>query len=490
MNKFDLIKDIEFRKVIEDFFNRLKVELEKDSNQLLCFLIHRDFLDKEMPYDYPMYLIVAEKTINRKKIDDICFDIQDEHGWPYGHFFVNSPSRKNFITRDKIKHGLVVEDVYMAPVDIEDILAEKYCVLEKVDSFDMKCLYVELSNLKCEMLKVINRLNVDNVNKVIEEFKVKAEHEGLKAAAKVVKNEFCRKRGEGKTYETNSLVEMKKLLKNYIKGTVLKTNIGIYGRLNASGKSQYMYNLMGFLYERRYPFIFRESFYFHYSNYLSEKPEGEIYKYYSMLDGKEEDSSICTSWILNIAEKFQSATGKRPVIFLDEVDVDIKELKDYFIICGDKDMRGRFNNPEWNIFDIIKEDYITPDYVEKVLRDELKEIGLFNEVEGLDEVIEKISLHSKHPLYSDGRCSIYHGKRLLSLTLVEGARRYLNGDKLYINKADVEKWVNHYNSKFIPYHSVDKDFHCEYIIFDTENLIHDPYCVFKPGEIIRLNAKI
>lgn len=222
MTKFDLIKDIEFKKVIEDFFNRLKVELEKDSNQLLCFLIHRDFLDEEMPYDYPVYLIVTEKTINRKKIDDICFDIQDEHGWPYGHFFVNSPSRKNFITRNKIKHGIAVEDVYMAPVDIEDILAEKYCVLEKVDSFDMKCLYFELSNLKCEMLKVINRFNVDNVNKVIEEFEVKAEHEGLKAAAKVVKNEFCRKRGEGKTYETNSLVEMKKLLKNYIEGTALK----------------------------------------------------------------------------------------------------------------------------------------------------------------------------------------------------------------------------------------------------------------------------
>lgn len=489
MNRFDLIKDDEFKKVLEDFFERLKIEMIKDDNRLLCFLIHKDFLDEEVPYNYPMYLIVTEKKVDRRAIDDICFDIQDEHGWPYGHYFINSPSRKNFITINDIDNGLETNDVYMTPVDIEDISADKYCVLEKDDSFDVNVLISELPRLEGKISRVINKLNVDNVSKVIEEFKIIAESEGLKGAVKVIKNEYCRSRGEGKTYETDSLISMKKLLKDYIEGELIKTNIGIYGRLNASGKSQYMYNLMGFLAQNKYPFIFKESFYFHYGTYLEEKPEGERYRYFSMLDGKEEDSSICTEWILDIAEKLQTITGKRPVIFLDEVDSNMEYLKDYFIISGDKDMRGRFSNPEWTIFDIIKDDYITKDYVKKVLKDELNEIGLFNEVKGLDLVMEKISAHSTHPLYSDGRCSVYHGKKLLSLSLIEGAQRHLKGDKLYITDADVEKWIPYFNGKFIPSHGAEKDFHCEYIIYDTKTITNDPYCTFNPAQIIKSNEK-
>ncbi|MFD3157042.1 hypothetical protein ACFIJ5_09300 [Haloimpatiens sp. FM7330] len=488
MEKFNLILDENLREVVFEFYKTLNMKIKNDNKILLFTLLEKEFLKEDSPNEYPQYIVITKDRIDKSVVDDIFYNLQDKYGWPYGHYFVNSYSRKNIFSIDELQKGIRVEGVYLDVKDVDIILNGKNIVLFKDDEYDLENLIQNaFVNLKSSIVKTMAKLKINEINDTIHKFCEIESNGELKNLIHVVKNEFCRQRGKGKTYETSILNSIKKDINEYILGCKDVSNQLVYGRLNASGKSQCMYNLMGFLFHKEYPFIFRESFYFHYKEYLKETCKGK-FEYYNILDEKDNDNiDETTWWISKIASNIEDKTGKKPVILIDEDEVDFDELKDYLIIYGDKDCRIQKNNPNWKIHDIVKDDDINKDYVKKALQSELSNLELHKIIPNLNEIIDKICDISYLPLYTEKHYSVYWSKRVFSLVLVESIKRYLKDEKLCVKIQDVEKWGNYYWSKFVPKPGAVKEFHCEYIVYDGTNIDYDPYVEFNPEKLVLIN---
>ncbi|WP_202709146.1 hypothetical protein [Sporosalibacterium faouarense] len=493
MKSFDLLLDNKLREVVIEFLDKLDKKLFEFENSVVEFiLLDKNFLEEESPNEYPQYMIIVEEEFDRIIVDDIFFEIQDKYGWPYGHYFTNSYSRKNIFSIGQMIKGVKVEECYLDTLDIEKIIAKDYIVLYSDFKGDLNKVIDDcFLKLKNDLLLTLERLEIDKINSTIEGFSKVANDEILKGIKRIIQSEFCRLRGESKTYSTLSIERIKSSIDDYINNGKI-TNHLIYGRLNGSGKSQYMYKLMGYLYSKNYPFIFKEVFYFHYNKFLEEKDKSintNEYNYYRLMEKEKNSKNIddSTWWIKKAAEDIEEKTNLKPVIFIDEDDVDFELLKDYFIISGDKS-KIDYLEDNWIVHDIIQEDKIDITYIKQVLTEEIEKFNIIEIIENINDVIEWVSRYSKLPLYAYDIFSVYHSKRLLSLVLLEGAKRYVSSGSFYINRFDVEKWKNFYWSKFLPNISVVEEFHCEYIIYDEDQLKWDPYVEFDPQKLIMKNA--
>ncbi|GEM_PF-2973813 len=480
MDNFQLIENIEFRRTVRYFYEKLNQKLKGSNNSILYFiLLEEEFLQEEFPYDYPSYIIVTRGEVNRDIINNVCFQVQDELGWPYGHYLVNSYSRRNILSLGKLREGLLAKDCYLDEGDCDKILKKQYITLFEDERLYFKELIFDaIRDLKYNIENTIKSLNISSLEETQRKFQSLSDIEdGLKYIASI---DYCRKRGLGRIPDTELLRAMKNMLVEY-SAFGQEQKLMLYGRLNGSGKSQYMYYLMSYLYSIKEPFIFRENFYFHYNLFQQEKhKKRDRFKYY-LMEGAED--SMADSWLLKVAKSIEDAKGKKPILFLDEADLDYHRLSEYFIVRGDKDKVSA--GEDWRVFDMQALEPLHEGYVKEALLEELKIL----KVSIAEEVLISIAKHSRHPLYDNHIYSIYHGKALLTLAALEAAARCIKYGAFYITVEDVEKWAAYLWIKPVPKPRVVMDFHCEYIVFDGEKLEYDPYTSFDVEELLKINKE-
>ncbi len=199
-----------------------------------------------------------------------------------------------------------------------------------------------------------------------------------------------------------------------------------------------------------------------------------------------------TEWLLQVAGQLTDRTGCRPVLLVDEEELCWSQIDDYFTVAADKNLPP-YNDGRWLVYDILLEDRLDEEYVGQALQDELLWLGIDDELLSLESpVFRQIARHSQIPHFChENRPSVYHGKRLLSLCLLQAVRRYMRtSGGLHLRGTDAALWGPHFWNKFVPRPAEGEDFHCEYIIFDGEAYRTDPYVEFSPGQIIAANAAV
>ncbi len=484
----DGVEDAALRRMLAAFCHRVDTLLGPGGSIVAFWLLDGRYVrDAAL---YPQYIMVLDGELDPAALDSLFLQLQDEYGWPHGHYFANSLARKNILTCNEVRSGVGPRDVFLDAADIDRILSGQYLPLLGRGYPDEVWPEASLRRLRGEIISLEDALRVSSLSESVDAYRslsAGCRHPGVAVA---ITDEFPRMRGRSATQTTPVLQRLRDTMAEYVSGGRPHKHL-LYGRLNGSGKSQYLYHLMGYLHRLGYPFIYKEPFHFHYSQYTAGvQPRHPRRSLYGVLDGPPKDPQAATGWLTAVAGEITYAGGRPPVLLIDEDELCWSRLADHFTVAADKDPRP-FRDEAWQIHDILLEDSPGEEYVAAALGCELQDLGIGgNLLPDRDQFLRAIARHSYLPHYCHlRRPSVFYGKQLMSLGLLSAVQRYLAGEVLRPGSGDVLQWAQHYWSKFVPRRIAGADFHCEYIVFDGEHCRYDPYVKFAPEAIIAANAE-
>ncbi len=290
MRFFAQIKSGRQRSMLKEFVERFDGEVMQDGSIRAFWLLDEDYVDDCAMY--PQYVVIADGQIDYAELDQLHFRLQDQYGWPCGHYFTNSPSRKNSFTSSDIVAGLKPEDAYLDASDIKKITGRDYvplvdCTAEE----DAAALLRGFEHLGEQIDRRQAELEVDLISEHIESYRRLQPGLRHRGVAFALDNGFYRRRGRAPTRPTAVLERIKKSVDEYLSGGRPQHHL-LYGRTNGSGKSQYLYHLMGYLQQTGYPFVYKELLYFHFREHLQQKDSGSRTTYFAMVDGEPQDQQV------------------------------------------------------------------------------------------------------------------------------------------------------------------------------------------------------
>ncbi len=438
MSGFSCVEDEILREMLRDFYRRLDALVGERASILSFWLLSDGYL--QQPQTYPQYMIIIDSEYDPAALDVLFFYLQDKYGWPYGHYFANSYSRQNIFTQKKVLKGLKPEETYLDLSDIETILNGNYVpLIDCLNPQKADRLRRSFVRLKRQVKLLRDVLEVNSISDVIQDYEevpVGKHHSGLNRLSRC---EFYRKRGQAPTRSTPILNELRRSINHYAARGRPQKHL-LYGRINGSGKSQYLYHLMGHLYSIGHPFVYKEMFYFHYFKHQQKKGSGPDSTLYRLMQEQEAEPETTTRWLAEVAQRITRKTGRKPVLLVDEDDLaSWSRLDDHFIVATDKELPS-YGDGRWRIYDILTDAPLDERYVACAPADELVSADLDQTfgVEQYREVLMEIASYSHIPhFYYLKRPSIFHAKRLLSLCLMEAVKRYLAGGALSLRLSDV-----------------------------------------------------
>lgn len=424
-----LFKDKNYQIVIEEFIGKIGV------NNLEFFIILNE-IDKEYDYKYSRLFICLKDKESFN--DDILFDLQDKYGWPYAHYLVNSNYIINVFTVNEINKDLFKKLNYSSE-DIKELKGHNFHILVNNDNLDKF-----LNNIEKYEKDYNDYIVKNNIDHGIFDFS------------------FARNRSEFNCPDNKITLAVKREIDNYIDTDEAKKLL-VYGRKNASGKSQILFNIMNYLYRINYPFIFREVFYFHVEKYKKSSKNNEFFDFF--IENQDDNK-----WLKKYGESFYKQTGKKPVLILDELDVDNDEFEDYFVIKAEKSI---LHNENFEILDIIKDNTYDIDYIYNTLKKELDLIKITLDTKIINEIAE----NAFYPHYSEKYYSPYLAKKLFSYSYIM--------DNKNIKIRNISKYKDIYFKDFIKEKKPNDSFHCEYILHKDKKLIFDDFVEFDVKKIIK-----
>ncbi len=264
---------------------------------------------------------------------------------------------------------------------------------------------------------------------------------------------------------SHSLVQiLNPLLRRMKDGIQPEKNVHIYGRFGGSGKTQISYSLMKKCKELALPFIYRTEFW-----------KGEDGKYLTVDSNPENSIETVTQWIVD------KSPSKQLVIFTDEVDVDLKMLKEklklkypkedvnYFVISAGKDIPS-YVDDSFDIYDITKE-YTYSESQYRTLIEHLIEISNIPKDVIPKDIINQIIKKTRIWNLSSFRTSPTAVILACSIALDETLQYAAENEKITISKEIAEKWSFLGTSPWYQKYNELHDVHAEYLIFDGKKYV-------------------
>ena len=381
---------------------------------------------------------------------DLVYDkIQDEFGWDEGVLFANSFSRSYIRTKSNLWHINVKNNHCLLPEDQLNLKNTRK-LLYGVDVIPL----VPFPHVEDEIVKI----NIGFTrNDALRIFNDHPEYGPL------LNPDCCWARHDF-SIEHNIVPIVQDSLTAVKKGEKLERNIHIYGRFGGSGKTQIMYSLMKKCKEMKIPFVYRCEFW--------KDDEG---KYKEMEINPENFANNVTDWVA------KNVPSKNSVLFLDEVDIDLNDLKKQLnekfkkdviilIISGAKEISD-FVDTSFDIYDISKEYQFTDSQLHSLIQ-RLKVTSkvdeeMFSE-DNVDIIIQKTKLWNHSSIRRTPTSIILS----CSLSLAEAFNIAENEkQKVSVNKELVEKWSFLGTSPWYQQYNELHDVHAEFLIYNGTKYI-------------------
>jgi len=377
---------------------------------------------------------------------DLIYDkIQDEFGWREGTAFASSFSRGYVRTRNNLWHINIQNSHCLLPEDMINLKNTRKLIHgEDIIS------RIDFPHQKEEILKIgpsLTRNEALEIAKKYPQYKPLVEPNCCFA-----RHDFVVEHSIVNLLEDNFV-----MFKNYIKP---EKNAHLYGRYWGSGKTQIIYSLIKKCKQLQIPFIYRTEFW-----------KGKDGKYMDLEYNPENEPDKVSEWVA------LHAPSPQFVLFLDEVDINIKILnenlkikyEDYdpllYIISGAKEISD-FVDDGFDIYDIVKEyPFNETQYralIEKLIDDSNLDKTVFSE-EIIDIIVKKTRFWNHSSIRKTPTAVILTA----TLALVESIKKCDElGQQHVILPEIAEKWALLGTSPWYQSQSELHDVHAEYLIFD------------------------
>ncbi|MCG3226087.1 MAG: hypothetical protein H7645_04150 [Candidatus Heimdallarchaeota archaeon] len=394
-------------------------------------------------------VIILEKedySIENLLLIDLVYDkIQDEFGWELGTAFASSFSRGYIRTKDNVWHINIQNSHCLLPEDMLN-LKNTGKLLFGEDAIPK----IAFPHQEKEILNINIGLLREEADKIAEKY---PQYQPL------INPECCFARHDFTV--NHSIVKLLEHNLVKIKDNILpEKNVHLYGRYRGSGKTQIMYSLMKKCKELEIPFVYRSEFW-----------KDEAGKYKKIDHNPENDPKAISGWVA------KSTTSASFVLFLDEVEIDIEELKtelkerfsDYdpmfYIISGGKEISD-FTKEDFDIYDIVRE-YPFNESLYKELLGKLIEESNLDKIIFSDEIIDKII--KKTQLWNHSSLRKTPTAVILSATLSLVESIIITEETkvpLTILPETAEKWALLGTSPWYQKHGDLHDVHAEFLVFN------------------------
>ena len=399
-----------------------------------------------------LVVIVTEEDYSLENLIlvDLVYDkIQDEFGWKEGVFLANSFSRSYIRT----KHNLWYINI-----------KNNHCLLPE-DQINLKNTRKLIYGI--DILPTLpfphNETEIKKINIGFSRLDALEIKEKYQQYTPLVDPECCWMRFDFTI--NHSLIQiLSPTLRRIKDGIKPEKNAHIYGRFGGSGKTQISYLLMKKCKELKIPFIYRTEFW-----------KGEDGKYLTEEFNSENSSEKVTQWIVDETPSHQL------IIFLDEVDVDLKLLREklklkypkedinFLVISSGKDIPS-YVDDSFEVYDITKE-YTYSESQYKTLIEHLIKISNLPENVFSKEIINQIIKKTRIWNLSSFRTSPTAVILACSLALDETLKYAEVNEKIVISKETAEKWSLLGTSPWFQKYNESHDVHAEYLIFDGKKYV-------------------
>jgi hypothetical protein len=436
-------------KVLETFISKL-LTVVPSTISVYEFTKELAQYDKRLENKKGLVLVIDDDdySLETLLLIDLIYDtIQDEFGWREGTAFASSFSRGYIRTRNNLWHINIQNSHCLLPEDMINLKNTRQ-LLHGEDII----LRIGFPHQEKEILKIspgLTRKDTAEIAEKYPQYKPLVEPECCLA-----RHDFVIEHSIISILEDNFV-----MFKNYIKP---EKNAHMYGRYWGSGKTQIMYSLIKKCKELQISFIYRTEFW-----------KDENGKYLDLEHNSENDPDKVSEWVA------LHAPSPQFVLFLDEVDIDIKLLNEnlkakyegydpmYYIISGAKEISD-FVDESFDVYDIVKE-YPFNETQFRELIEKLIDISNLDKTVFADEIIDIIVKKTRLWNHSSIRKTPTAIILTATLALAESIKKCDElGQQHVILPEIAEKWALLGTSPLYQLHGELHDVHAEYLIFDGQ----------------------
>ncbi len=393
----------------------------------------------------------ADYSLENLILVDLIYDkIQDEHGWEEGVRLANSFSRSyirtvnnlwhinimnnhcllpedqiNLKNTRKLLHGTNIIPTIPFPHNEEEILKinANFTREEALELFNQSDQYVPLINPDCCWMRYDFTINHSLVQILDDQF-----------------------------------LKMKDRIQP-------EKNAHIYGRYGGSGKTQIIYSLIKKCKELSLPLIYRTEFW-----------KGEDGKYKEIEFNPENSAERVTEWVI------EKSPGSRFILFLDEIEVNIRQLKEklsvkypgdeinLLIISGGKEI-SPFIDDSFDVYDISKEFPFNESQLKELVEKLIEKSNIASDIfpeEIIDIIVTKTKLWNHSSIRRTPTSVILSS----SLALAESIKiANENNEEIQIKPELAEKWSLLSTSPWYQKYDELHDVHAEYLVFNGKKYV-------------------